>query len=185
MKKVFSGITLLLMSVTVVLAQNVDLKKSEVKWTGKKVTGEHWGYVSLKSANLAVNDDGIDAGSFVIDMSSITNEDMEAGEWHDKLVGHLKSDDFFGTEKFPESKLVITEPVKLKDGKGQAKADLTIKGKTHPINFEVVKVSNGYNAILNVNRTKYDIKYGSGSFFEGLGDKMIYDDFTLEVKLVL
>jgi polyisoprenoid-binding protein YceI len=111
-------------------------------------------------------------------------KDLEAGEWHDKLVGHLKSDDFFGVEKFPTSELIITESAPFKNNEATVTGKLTIKGITHPVTFKAVKVGTGYTALITVDRTKYDIKYGSGKFFDSLGDKMIYDEFTLDVKLV-
>ncbi|MBK8805355.1 MAG: YceI family protein [Bacteroidales bacterium] len=164
-------------------AQLVDVKGSELKWTGKKVTGEHFGKIAIKNAKLKVENDKITSGLFVIDMNSITCDDIADKETNTKLIGHLKSDDFFGVEKFPESKLVITSSSKFVGGKAEVQADLTIKGKTLPVSFTVVKSIGFYSAAITVNRAKYEIKYGSGSFFDSLGDNMIYDDFTLDVKL--
>jgi len=165
-------------------SQSVDIAKSTLKWTGEKVTGSHWGYISLKSATLKATDKTIESGTFVIDMTSITCSDLEDKEYNDKLVGHLKSDDFFGVDTYKTSTLKIKSATPFKNGEATVKADLTIKGKTLPIEFVAKKAGNGYTAKLVVNRAKYDIKYGSGSFFDDLGDKMIYDDFVLEVTLV-
>lgn len=161
----------------------VNVEKSTLKWTGKKVTGEHYGNIKLKDGSLELLKDGIKSGTFNIDMNSISCTDLEDAGYNAKLVGHLKSDDFFGVEKYPTAKLVITEATKFANSKAKVKANLTIKGKTHPVDFEVVKNNGEYAATIIVDRSKYDVRYGSSSFFEGLGDKVIYDEFTLEVNL--
>jgi polyisoprenoid-binding protein YceI len=167
-------------------AQDVkfDAQKAELKWKGKKVTGEHWGYIALKSGTLNLKDEKITGGKFVIDMNAITCKDLEPGEWNDKLVGHLKNDDFFGVDKFPEAILSITRSGSFINNEATVEANLTLKGISQPITFKAIKSANGYTAQIAVNRTKYGIKYSSGSFFEGLGDKMIADEFILDVKLV-
>jgi polyisoprenoid-binding protein YceI len=168
------------------LAQDVnfDVSKSQIKWGAKKVTGEHWGYVKLKSGSVTLKTDKIVSGKFVIDMTSLTDEDLEAGEWHDKLIGHLKSDDFFSVAKFSESILAISGSEVSSTGDITVNGQLTIKGITKPITFKAIKTANGYTANIVVDRTKYDIRYRSGQYFEDLGDNLIYDDFTLDVVLV-
>ena len=101
----------------------------------------------------------------------------------DKLQGHLSSDDFFSVEKFNEAKFVITKINKV-DGKNyNITGDLTIKGITNPITFDAVVMNDSAKSTLKIDRTKFDIKYGSGSFFEGLGDKAIDNEFTLNLEL--
>lgn len=168
---------------TIISAQTVDLKNSKLKWTGEKVTGTHWGYIGLKSGSLKVDGNTLKSGMFVIDMPSITCVDIEDAEYNKKLVGHLESDDFFSVDKYSESTLKITKAATFKGGKATVTGDLTIKGVTHPVTFTVEKSGTTYTALISVDRTKYDIKYGSGSFFDDLGDKMIYDEFKLEVTL--
>jgi polyisoprenoid-binding protein YceI len=169
------------------IAQDVKIStsKSELKWTGKKVTGEHWGYIKLKDANLKIEDNKLVSGEFNIDMNSMNCKDLEDEEWNGKLIGHLKSDDFFSVEKYPIATLKIIKSDAFVSGEAEVKGDLTIKGITHPIIFKVKKTDNVYKAKLNVDRTKYNVKYGSGKFFENLGDNMIYDDFTLDVNIVV
>lgn len=162
----------------------VNVGKSEVVWNGKKVTGEHFGTVTIKSGSLEFDGGALAGGSFVIDMSSIAVTDLE-GEWKGKLEGHLKSDDFFGVEKFPTSKLKITKVEQGgKSGTYKVTGDLTIKSTTKPIQFDVVLSGSTASAEIVIDRAEYDVRYGSGSFFDNLGDKTIYDDFTLKVKLV-
>lgn len=163
----------------------VDAAKSTLAWTGKKVTGEHHGKISLKEGSVTVKDYKIVSGKFVIDMNSITDEDLPAGEWNDKLVGHLKSDDFFGVANYPEAVLVLTGSTPLTNGKTNILGNLTIKGITHPVNFEATQSDKEYTAVITVDRSQYNVRYGSGKFFENLGDKTIYDDFTLDIKLVV
>jgi polyisoprenoid-binding protein YceI len=123
-----------------------------------------------------------------MDMTSITCEDLDNAEYNAKLVGHLKSDDFFSVANHPTAKLEITKVIPGENGQIQVVGKLTIKGITNDIEFIVKEsYSNGtYKATgsMKVNRTLYDIKYGSGSFFDGLGDKMIYDEFTLEFTVI-
>jgi len=163
----------------------VDPAKSEITWLGKKVTGEHSGTIGLKSGELEVDGNSIAGGQFVIDMTSIKNTDLTDPEWNGKLVGHLKSDDFFGVEKYPEAKLVITKEAAFSGDKATVTGDLTIKSTTQPVTFDVTKDGEKYVAEITVDRTKYDVRYGSKSFFDNLGDKVIYDDFYLTVNLAV
>lgn len=175
---ILMGATLLAQSYT------VDTKKSTLKWTGKKVAGEHYGYINLKSGSFEVKKNKIVSGTFEIDMKSITNTDLESEEYNAKLVGHLKSDDFFGVEKHPTAKLAVTESSPFKNNEAKVMGKLTIKDITHPVEFTVKKSTDGYMTTIVVDRSKYDVRYGSGSFFDNLGDNMIYDEFTMEVNIV-
>ncbi|WP_430811996.1 MULTISPECIES: YceI family protein [unclassified Carboxylicivirga] len=162
--------------------KQLDTKSSTITWLGKKVTGEHTGYISFKSGSLKMKNNQLVGGEFTVDMTSITCTDIENKDYNAKLVGHLKSDDFFGVDKHPTSHLKITK-VSGKDSKYNVKGELSIKGKTHPIAFDVIKEGHSFTGKLVVDRTKYDVRYGSGKFFENLGDKMIYDDFELNFKV--
>lgn len=185
MKKLFILTAVLMMGFTVTAQESsVNVSKSELKWTGKKVTGEHWGHINLKKGSLMIKDDKLAGGKFKIDMNSLTCKDLENPEWNQKLVGHLKSDDFFSVDKFPTATLTIKESGSFKNGEAEVKADLTIKGITEEIMFNAKKVDNTFTASITVDRTKYDVRYGSGKFFDNLGDNMIYDDFILDVKIV-
>jgi polyisoprenoid-binding protein YceI len=169
-------------------SKSIDAEKSTIDWKGEKVTGQHVGTIALKSGSLEMKDNKLTGGSFVIDMSSIENTDLE-GEYKGKLEGHLKSDDFFGVTSFPEAKLAITKVKETKKANVyEVTANLTIKGITQPITFTATLIDNNGTVVANTNiivdRSKYDVRYGSGSFFDNLGDKTIYDDFTLTVNLV-
>ena len=165
----------------------VDSTKSEVNWFATKVTGAHNGKVELKSGTLVMDGNSLEGGEFVIDMTNITCDDIDSKEYNTKFVNHLHSDDFFSTNKFKTAKLVITSSRLGKGGHYDVFADLTIKGIKKPVIFRANVSTKGKivsaDAEIKFNRTHYDIKYGSGSFFKGLGDKMIHDDVVLKVKL--
>lgn len=164
-----------------------DPNKSTINWVGKKVTGQHTGNVKLASGSVTLNGEAIKAGEFVVDMTSINVTDLE-GEWRDKLIGHLKNDDFFAVDKFPKASLTILEGKKETNGSYTVKGNLTIKGITKPITFPatIKKDTKGLLATstITVDRTAYDIRYGSKSFFDNLGDKTIDNEFILTVNLV-
>lgn len=176
------------MSAYAPVAYNVDVTSSSVVWTGYKVTGKHTGTVKVKNGNLTWDNGQLTGGSFEIDMTSIKNTDLE-GEWATKLVNHLKSEDFFGVEKHPVSKFTITKVIP-QDTKGNYKilGNLTIKETTKEVKFFAnATESNGtINATgkMTIDRSEYNVRYGSGSFFDGLGDKTIYDEFDLQISLV-
>jgi polyisoprenoid-binding protein YceI len=190
MKKSFLLLALaaVMMSFTGVTNYKADVAASTIVWTGYKVTGKHTGTVKVKSGDLTMTDGKLTGGSFEIDMTSITCTDLE-GEWAGKLVGHLKSDDFFGTAKFPSSKFVITKAIP-QDTKGNYKieGDLTIKETTKKVKFfAAVSEADGTvnaNGKMTVDRSEFNVRYGSGSFFDGLGDKTIYDEFDMQISLV-
>lgn len=166
----------------------VDTKSSQIAWVGKKVTGQHNGTVNIKDGALEMENGQVTGGSFTIDMTTINVLDLE-GEYKGKLMGHLKSDDFFSVEKFPNAKFTITSINKSEatDASHFIAGDLSIKGITNKITFPAtIKIVDGKanaTASFALDRTKWDIRYGSGSFFDGLGDKMIYDDFELSINL--
>jgi polyisoprenoid-binding protein YceI len=165
-----------------------DLTSSFVKWTGYKVTGQHFGKVMLKSGSLEFEGDNLIGGAFEMDMTSITVEDL-TGEGAKKLGGHLKSDDFFGVAAHPTSKFVITKVVSRgTPGAYKIIGNLNLKAATKELRFNAdIKTIEGKQtavAKIKLDRSEYDIRYGSGSFFENLGDKTIYDEFDLEINLV-
>jgi polyisoprenoid-binding protein YceI len=166
-------------------AQNkkIDLTKSTINWVGKKVTGQHEGTIAFKDGTIILKGKNIEGASFIVDMTTINVTDLKAGQGKEKLEGHLNSDDFFGTSKFATAKLEFKLISNNGDGTYNVVGDLTIKDITKPISFVLKTKGNTATATLNVDRTKYDIKYGSGSFFDNLGDKAISDNFELNVSL--
>ncbi|MCC9138892.1 YceI family protein [Pontibacter silvestris] len=171
---------------------NVVPAQSEVTWNGKKVAGEHSGNIEMQGGELTVADGEVTGGTFTIDMASITNTDITDEEQNGKLVGHLKSDDFFGVEKYPTATFTITSISPIEGAvAGQpnynVEGDLTIKDKTNKVSFPAtVSVNDNVataKADVTVDRAKYDVRYGSNSFFDNLGDKAIEDEFTVSFDL--
>lgn len=159
-------------------AYTVDLAASTIGWYGDKaiVEGQHNGAVQLKSASLLVNEGAVVGGEFIVDMTTITCEDLTDPELNAKLVGHLKSGDFFLVDSFPEAKFVITGV-----SEGNVTGNLTIRGVTKSESFpaEIVVAEDGTvsaNATIEIDRTKYDIKYGSKNFFADLVDEYVISD---------
>lgn len=167
----------------------VDASKSTVNWKAEKLTGSHEGTIGIKSGSFKTSNDKITSGSFVINMTTIVNTDLTDAEYNKKLIGHLSSPDFFDVAKFPEAVFTITKPVDLTKAVTEVHGNLTIKGISKPLIFKTVIKKDGNSYVFNANsivvdRTAYNIKYGSGTFFSDLGDKVIYDEFTIKLQLV-
>jgi polyisoprenoid-binding protein YceI len=161
----------------------IDNQKSKITWVGRKVTGQHAGTINLSDGKFTSNGKKITGGSFTIDMTSLKD-----GESNARLEGHLKSDDFFSTDKFPQATFVVSSLESKGGDQYVVRGNLTIKGITQGIEFPAtIQLSGGQvtaKAKILVDRTKFDIKFRSGNFFENLGDKAIEDNFELNVDLV-
>ena len=166
----------------------VNTDASRLIWVGSKLTSSHQGEINLKSGKLEIKDGKLVGGRFLIDMTSIKNTDIEDEESRNKLERHLKDKDFFGVDKHPESQLKITKVVSVNKDDYKIIADLTIKEITHSIAFSAnVRIDNDAflaTSIIKFDRTKWDIKYNSKSFFEDLGDYMILDEIELKLFLL-
>ena len=160
----------------------IDVKKSSITWTGKKVTGEHSGTINFKDGALVFKNKKVAGGSFTADMTSLANTD-QSGAGKTKLEGHLKSNDFFNTEEYKTAKLIFKTIAEKSPNVYSVTADMTIKGKTNGVKFDLVVKGKTATTEFSINRTKYGIQYGSGSFFDDLGDRTIYDEFDLKVQL--
>jgi polyisoprenoid-binding protein YceI len=162
--------------------------ESSIEWTGFKPTGKHNGTINVESGVFTVNNGKIESGSFLIDMNSIVDLDIPADDENNaKLVGHLKSADFFDVEKFPNAAFEVTG-FEEKDGKSMLSGNLTLKEKKNNVTFPVT-VNSGEDSftmtseVFTIDRSKWDVKYGSKSFFDNLGDKFINDDIELKIMV--
>ena len=162
--------------------KKINTQKSNISWTGKKVTGEHSGTINFKEGSLLFEKKRLIGGTFIADMTTLSNTD-QTGKDKSKLEGHLKSADFFNTEDFKTAKLVFKTITAKKTNLYGIIANLTIKGKTHPVKFDLLMKGKTATTSFSVDRTKFGIQYGSGSFFDDLGDRTIYDEFDLKVTI--
>ncbi len=187
------GLSIIIMvsfAFTYVVNYSVNVEESNVTWVGKKITYDHNGTIKISDGSLDISGNKLVGGSFTIDMNSIVNLDLEDSEKNAKLIGHLKSADFFNVSEFPTASMAITS-AKMKKAEGsnyEVQGDLTIKGITKPVTFPAMVVIDGdivtAKATVVFDRSEYDVRYGSGSFFDDLGDNVIYDDIELGVELV-
>lgn len=172
----------------------VDTQNSVIEWTGSKPSGKHNGTINLKSGELAVKNDTIESGMFVIDMNSIVVSDLAAGDGKEDLEAHLKGtgdkageDHFFNVTKFPEGTFEIVS-ITAENGKAKINGNLTLKGVTKPVEFTATTTNNGDEITLTsdaflINRTHWNVNYASKSIFDDLKDKFVNDDIELVVKL--
>jgi hypothetical protein len=162
---------------------NIDTQASVLNWKGTKPTGAHNGIVTLKSGGLLIEDGEIAEGQFTFDMASISNEDMKGSEGAGKLEGHLKSADFFDVATYPISTFVITN-VEENEGKLAITGNLQIKDVTKSITIPAtLSTADGVTILesetFTVDRSDFNVKYGSKSFFDNLKDKFIDDNMEL------
>ena len=161
----------------------VNTDKSLIVWTGREITSSlHFGNIYFASGQFEVKSGLISGGEFVVDMTTIDNQDLPE-ERRPRLEAHLKSDDFFSVESYPTALLSILSSESMSEGKWLVSGELTIKTFTHPVEFEMLNSNDGWKANLVFDRSKYEVKFRSGTFFENLGDKLIYDDIELAINL--
>ena len=170
-------------------AYNLLTDSSKVAWLGTELTTKtHFGSLLAQSGNLKIDKDGRVAGNITIDMQSILVEDLK-GRSKEVLENHLKSDDFFGTDNFPTSTLEFNSSNRYNgDGAHIFKGKLTIKGITNEVEFsaKLIKQTPLLHAVgkLVFDRSKFNVRFRSGSFFDDLGDKLILDDIEVDIKLI-
>lgn len=165
----------------------VDKLNSNIQWIGRKVTGEHSGRIQAAGGFIVLSDGKLNSGEILINMQSITVDDIENPKWNQKLVDHLNNEDFFNVEKYPTAKFIFNE-FKGKGADTHVSGTMTILDKTVPTSFILNVVadqdSSYTTGTVNIDRSKFGIKYKSKSFFSDLGDNFISDDFTLNFKII-
>ena len=178
--RVFAGLVLLVGTFAHAQPGQVDASRSMVKWTGSKVTGSsHFGMIPVKSSKLVLKGKDVVRGGVVMDMANFTVDDLD-GKWRAKFLNHMRGTDFFDVKRFPTASLTIDAIEK-----GRLRGSLAIMGKSKPIAFDVRKEQGFYVGKASFDRTKYGITYGSGSFFKGLGDRMINDRIEVEFRIAI
>ena len=167
----------------------IDIQKSNIVWIGKKIsTKEHQGTLDLKEGHIGINEEGSIEGEIIIDMLTINTTDIQ-GRGKESLDGHLKSSDFFDVENHPDAVIKFHgNEAQFSNNKLNLNGNLTIKNITHPISFEaeLQQTDNNItaNAMISFDRSKYNVRYGSGKFFENLGDNLILDEISVNVLIV-
>lgn len=176
--------TFLTFSLGVAQEKSLNTDNSKIRWYGEEITGkQHYGDLNFSSGSIEVKNNIITNGSFVVNMTSLTVEDLSGGG-KKRLEGHLKSKDFFGVSDHQESTLKVTQNGKAEGDSQTLNGELTIKGITHPVSFTMkLETENSASAVLVFDRSKYNVRFRSGSFFDKLGDKLILDDIKLEVAI--
>ena len=179
-------ITLTLISISFSYSQSLTANKTQslIRWYGEELTGKtHFGNLSFKEGRIELQDGLIIGGNFVVNMTSLSVEDLSGGA-KARLEGHLRSDDFFSVDKYPEATLKISQKAKVEGDVQKLYGELTIKGIKHAVDFSIILVDKKTaTANLTFDRSKYNVRFRSGSFFENLGDKLILDDIRMEVNL--
>jgi polyisoprenoid-binding protein YceI len=164
------------------MKKEIKTQESNVIWKGKKLAGSHSGTIDLKEGYLTMENNEPTGGEFVMDMTSIKVTDL-SGKTKQQLEDHLKNEDFFSVDKYPTAKLVVKNVVKKDDGTYGILGDLSIKEDTNPVTFEQEMSDNSASAKVVIDRSKFNVRYGSGRFFSNLGDNTIHDNFELDVNL--
>lgn len=175
-------------------SRDIDPAESRLEWTGRNLLNKHHGEVKISSGTLHFDHGALTDGEFTIDMRAITCTDLKGDSLHDVLINHLRDHDFFDTAIHPEARFVITEASVIPDAAPGApnlaiRGDLTLKGVTHPLEFEAVA---GYTAegrpaaqaALSLDRTRWNVIYGSGKFFRNLAGHLVNDLIEIQVRIV-
>jgi polyisoprenoid-binding protein YceI len=182
------SVTSLLICASNILAQDYTVipKKSTVQWTGTKVTGSHTGAIGIKDGSIQFEDGRMLSVSITIDMTSIVNTDLSGGS-KNKLENHLKSDDFFAVNDNPIASFTSSDISEVEEGY-QISGELMIKGKLSTVSFIGTTQSKGGSlhaqGTLEFDRSLHDVRYGSDSFFDNLGDKVIDDMVELKFSIM-
>jgi polyisoprenoid-binding protein YceI len=175
-------------------AHRIDLEKSRVEWMGRSLMGAHRGSVKLSQGELEVRGGLPSRARFTLDMRSIENADITDPEMRQMLVHHLQSDDFFDVEKFPTAEFRLTKIEPLTDatpGRPNTKitGELALKDVRRELTFPAIlgPAPEGVfaaDALFDLDRTLWNVRYGSGRFYEKLGKHLVNDTITLALKLV-
>lgn len=170
----------------------VDTQASSIHWVGTKPGGSHHGTIAIKDGSVAINGTEVASGSFNIDMNAIVDEDLTDQKMNEMLVTHLKSADFFDVEKYPASSFAITkvEAVTGNDSiTHRISGNLKMKDVEKNITFDakITKEGEAYKAVtvpFTIDRTQWNVQYGSKSIFADLKDKFIDDNIELQITII-
>ena len=164
----------------------IDTKKSVVTWKGSNLLGSnrHIGYIYISKGELIIENGELIGGTAEIDMNTI--EDENHGR-DNGLVNHLKEPDFFDVKKFPFSRILLNKSGSINSENKKFGGNLTIKGITQPVTFPAkMEIKDGIvklNGRLVIDRTKWNVRYKSGKFYDLLADQTISDSIEFHIKI--
>lgn len=172
----------------------IDPENSRLEWIGRNLSNRHFGRIDIQEGDLVISGGRLSAGSIVLDMNTISNMDLQDPAWRDMLITHLKSDDFFGVERFPVASLTLTGWEEQEGGSseapiGLATGDLAIRDVTRRVSFPAIVApqpdgSIKAHAAFDIDRTLWNVNYGSCRLFERLGMHLVHDLISLELFVV-
>ena len=173
---------------------SLDPAKSRIEWIGRNLLNSHTGTISLRSGSLEIAKGQPVKGAFTLDMYSILNRDLEDPAWRAMLIAHLMSDDFFDVKRYPEATFDLLKATPLTDTKPgspnyEISGGLCLKGVSRTVSFPAIIESTPEGVIaadahLDIDRTEWNVLYGSGKFYEKLGKHLVNDTISLSLKLV-
>lgn len=172
----------------------IDAGESKLRWTGRNLMNQHWGEAKIARGEFDLVSGVPVCGEFVVDLTQLHCEDLKDNpQLHDGLIGHLQSEDFFHTELWPEARFLLMSATPLREQVPSSpnlivEGQLTLHGVTRPLTFEVIHgVSKGQHVFqghFDLDRTEWNIRYGSGKFFEALGMHLVSDLISFQITLV-
>ena len=172
----------------------IDTEQSEIQWTGRNLNGTHTGTLKLLSGTIEVESSRVTRGAFMIDMQSIRDKDIENSEMRHLLNSHLASDDFFDVKRFPTAEFRLTRIAPIEGAaagspNAEFSGELIMKGVSREISFRGVTAPTpdgrlAAEAHFDIDRTQWNVLYGSGKFYEKLGKHLVHDDVTISLKLI-
>lgn len=172
----------------------VDVAKSALEWIGRNLNNRHHGRISIQSGEIVIQEGIPSGGKIVLDMNTVSNLDLQDPAWHDVLLKHLKTEDFFAVERFPTASFRLTGWKKGDGGSpeapnGIATGDLTIRDVTRPVSVSAIvapQMDGSLKAHTNfdLDRTLWNASYGSGKLYERLGMHLVHDLISLELFIL-
>jgi rhodanese-related sulfurtransferase len=173
---------------------DIDLKESFIEWSGRNLLNRHHGRIGFRSGSLTIAQGRLTGGEFVIDLKQIICFSLQGTDLHDVLIRHLKSDDFFDVERFPEARFLIRQTKHIEGATAghpnlEITGELSLKDVSALITFLATAgvTSDGKGAaqaVLSFDRTQWNVIYGSARFFHRLGMHLVNDLIDLDMRIV-
>lgn len=171
----------------------LDLQESKVVWVGRNLINKHWGHVAIASGHVEFRDGKVLSGEAVLDMRRMTCADLQGNALHDVLIRHLESDDFFDVGRYPEALFRFASGEVCAETPGcrnlKLHGSLTLHGITKPLTIECAAgfTPDGRAALqatFQIDRTGWNVLYGSGKFFHRLAGHLVNDQIELQLRVL-